>query len=58
MSVRIRKLPLIATGVAVVLVVAVAGVAGASAPNTHNDWPYDAAKGQQYTLVAVGRHRL
>jgi acid phosphatase type 7 len=50
-SFRIRTLPLIAAGVAVV---AVAGVAAASATNG-NDWPHaDAAKGQQYTLVAVG----
>jgi hypothetical protein len=53
-SLRTRKLPLIA-GVAVVAIASIAGVAGAAPPNTGNDWPYDtAAKGQQYTLVAVG----
>jgi len=36
------------------MVIAVAGVAGASEPNTHNDWPYGAVRGQQYTLAAVG----
>jgi hypothetical protein len=50
-SFRIRLFPAIAAGVAIV---AVAGVAAASSTNG-NDWPHaDAAKGQQYTLVAVG----
>ena len=54
MTFRIRKLPLLAAGVVVVAAASFAGVAGA-APTTGNDWPYDAAaKGQQYTLVAVG----
>ena len=53
MSLRNRKLPLIAGGVAVMI----AGVAGAAAasPNTGNDWPYHSAShGKQYSLVAVG----
>ena len=52
MSVRTRILPLIAASAAVVVV---AGTAAASAPGNGNDWPYGAsARGQRYTLVAVG----
>ena len=55
MSFRIRKFPLVTAGVAVVVLVGVAGVAVASSPVTGNDWPYaGAAKGRQYTLAAVG----
>jgi len=51
-SLRSPMLPLIAAGVAIV---AVAGTAVASSPVGGNDWPYDdSAKGQQYTLAAVG----
>ena len=54
MSLRIRMLPVIAAGVAVVAVV-LPGTAVASSPVTGNDWPYDdSARGQQYTLAAVG----
>ncbi|GIH16730.1 metallophosphoesterase family protein [Rugosimonospora africana] len=54
MSFRIRKLPLAAV-VGVVAVAGVAGVAVAASPISGSDWPYDgAAKGQQYTLAAVG----
>jgi len=53
-SLRNRKVPLFA-GIVVLAVASIAGVAGAAAPNTGNDWPYDtAARGQQYDLVAVG----
>jgi acid phosphatase type 7 len=52
-SFRNRRLPLLA-GMVAVGVLAVAGIAAADSPNG-NDWPYDsAAKGQQYTMVAVG----
>ncbi len=54
MSFRTRKLPLIAA-VVIVGVVGVGGVAAADSPVTGNDWPYNAnAKGQQFTLAAVG----